>query len=53
VLPFDRTKVKVVCQGGRPSIDTMLTGLGAEGLLMVVVDAQTGVVTELDCLVSD
>jgi hypothetical protein len=53
VLPFDRTKVKVVCQGGRPSIDTMLTGLGEEGLLLVVVDAETGAVAELDCLVRD
>jgi hypothetical protein len=53
VLPFDRTKVKVVCQGGRPSIDTMLTGLGEEGLLLVVVDAETGAVTELDCLLRD
>jgi hypothetical protein len=49
VLPFDRSRVEVVCQGGQPSIDAAIEEFGHNGLLYVIVDQQTGAVTQLDC----
>ena len=49
VLPFDRSRVEVVCQGGRPSIDEAIEKFGHDGLLYIIVDQQTGAVTQLDC----
>ena len=49
VLPFDRSRVEVVCQGGRLSIDAAIEEFGHDGLLYVIVDQQTGAVTQLDC----
>lgn len=49
VLPFDRTRVEVLCPDG-PSIDTMLAEFGSEGYLYLTVDQYTGKVTQLDCI---
>jgi hypothetical protein len=49
VLPFDRSRVEVVCEDGSTTIDEVLDRAGSEGRLYVVADQQTGVVTQLDC----
>jgi hypothetical protein len=49
VLPFDRSRVEMICLGGAPSIDEAIERFGHDGLLYVVLDQQTGAVIQLDC----